>query len=74
MKLAYKGPKQNVTVCVGAQVVYEKGVPFEAHGEYAQYLLSIKLLPHRFVVVEADPEATTEAPPRKRVGRKPKEI
>jgi hypothetical protein len=73
MKLAYEGPGQNVTVCVGAQVVYNKDVPFEAHGEYAQYLLS-KLRPHRFVVVEADPEPTTKAPPKKRVGRKPKEI
>jgi hypothetical protein len=73
MKLVYEGPEQKVTVCIGAQVVYNKGVPFEAYGEYAQNLLN-KLRPHRFVVVEADPEPTTEAPPKKRVGRKPKEI
>lgn len=73
MKLVYEGPSQSVQLNIGDPVVYNKDVPFEAHGEYAQYLLS-KLRPHRFVVVEADPEPTTKAPPKKRVGRKPKEI
>jgi FKBP-type peptidyl-prolyl cis-trans isomerase 2 len=73
MKLVYEGPGQSVTVCIGAQIVYNKDVPFEAYGEYAQHLLN-KLRPHRFAVVEADPEPTAEVTPRKRVGRKPKEI
>lgn len=69
MKLVYEGPDASLALNIGAYVVYYRGVPFEAHGGYAQHLLG-KLQPHRFTVVEDD-----EAPvvPKKRVGRKPKE-
>lgn len=68
MKLVYEGPDPSITLNIGIRVVYLRGVPFEARGGYAQYLLD-KLHPHRFTVVE------DEAPvvPQKRVGRKPKE-
>jgi len=73
MKLVYEGPSQSIQLNIGDQIVYNKGVPFEARGGYAQVLLN-KLHPHKFAVVEEQSEATAEVIPRKRVGRKPKEI
>lgn len=73
MKLVYEGPNESIKLNIGDPVVYIKGVPFEARGGYVQHLLD-RLHPHRFTVVEADPEPAVVATPRKRVGRKPKEI
>lgn len=73
MQLVYQGPDALLPLNIGDRVVYHRGIPFEAEGEYAQHLLS-KLHPHRFAVVEEQVyEATAVPPTTKRVGRKPKE-
>lgn len=73
MKLVYQGPADHIALNIGEYVVYHRDVPFDAIGGYASHLMH-KLHPHRFAVVEGEPEATAEPePPRKRVGRKPKE-
>lgn len=73
MKLVYDGPEALLPLNIGDRVVYHRGVPFKAEGEYAKHLLH-RLHPHRFSVVEEQFEATEVPPPAKRVGRKPKEI
>lgn len=72
MKLVYSGPLQALALNIGEHVVYYRGQPFEAIGQYAEHLIH-KLHPHRFDVVAEESEPVEVKTPAKRVGRKPKE-